>query len=181
MEERIILMGEIRPMERAALIIGVLCKDKNILTDDFTMTKGFGEPKTVSPVIPFEFTDYYTASMGKPLFRRFYIYPTGFDVESLPDVKIRTNEIEEEGARELDLGVDRPLNLDPGYLTLSKLILASTKDHAHRIYLRDGIFGEVTLHYHNKSYRSRPWTFPDYSSDGYTAYFNKLRVEIFKE
>jgi hypothetical protein len=137
--------------------------------------KEFGEPGCSSPVLLFDFTDYYAADMGSPLFRRFYLYPPPFDPARLADVKLRTNALEAEAARKLDLGVRRPLNLDPGYLTPSKVVLASTKDHAHRIYLRDGIYAEVTLHYQNKSYRSWPWTFPDYRSEPYIRFFNEAR------
>jgi hypothetical protein len=172
-------MGELRSVEPSCLLIGVLCKNPDVLTKYMERVNEFGAPLFTSPVIPFDYTDYYTPTMGTPLFRRFYLYPPTFARERLPDVKLRTNQLEQEAARALDLGVERPLNLDPGYLSPSKLVLASTKDHAHRIYLRDGIHAEVTLYYQNKSYRSRPWTFPDYASDAYIRLFNEIRKYVF--
>ncbi len=172
-------MGAVRPTESAAFLLGGLCRDPDVLTHYMGSIKGFSDPKITSPLLLFDFTDYYTPTMGAPLYRRFYLYTPGFDPARLPEIKLRTNALEAEAARSLDLGVERPLNLDPGYLTRSKLVLASTKDHAHRIYLRDGIFGEVTLHFSQKSYRSRPWTFPDYASEGYVQFFNEVRKRLF--
>lgn len=172
-------MGISRPPEEACLLVGVLCKEKTILNDFPETLNEFGPPFVSSPVIPFDFTDYYRTAMGRPLFRRFYLYPPGFPMETLADVKIRTNTLEGEAARFLDLGVSRPLNLDPGYLTLSKLVLASTKDNAHRLYLRDGIYAELTLTYRKKSYQPWPWTYPDYASKSYLEFFNRARQQLF--
>ena len=69
----------------------------------------------------------------------------------------------------------RPLNLDPGYITPAKLVLASTKDHAHRIYLRDGIFAEVTLVYRQRKWQPLEWTYPDYRRDDYQRFFTQCR------
>lgn len=173
-------MGTIRPMEQACLLIGVLCKDDDVLTSYMEGAKEFGAPALISPALPFHFTDYYTATMGAPLIRRFYLYGAGFDVESLADVKIRTNSLESEAAKTIDLGVERPLNLDPGYLTLSKLILASTKDNIHRIYHKKGLFVENTLFYRAKSYRPWPWTYPDYASQPYIDFLNRARNELLR-
>jgi hypothetical protein len=173
-------MGEIHPLEPMRLLIGVLCSGPKSLKDYMKTINDFGEPEIVSPVMPFDFTDYYAPTMGAGLNRCFYLYPPPFDPADLADIKLRTNALEQAAARTLDLNVERPVNLDPGYLTPSKLVLASTKDHAHRIYLRDGIYAEITLHYRNKSFRPWPWTFPDFRSDGYIAFFNKVRGELFR-
>lgn len=173
-------MGKIGRMETSCLIIGVLCNDDDTLVSYMEGLSEFGKPEIISPSIFFDFTDYYTSTMGAPLSRRFYLFPPGFDPETLPDIKIRTNELEEAAARDLDLGVERPINLDPGYMTLSKLILASTKDHAHRIYLRDGIFAEITLYYRAKTFQPGPYTFPDYASKTYINFLNNSRSHLLK-
>ena len=81
-----------------------------------------------------------------------------------------------EGAgRAAELPVARPLNLDPGYLTEAKLVLASTKDHAHRIYLSQGIYAEVTLSYRRGRWRHHDWTYPDYQRGDYQAFFDQCR------
>jgi len=67
------------------------------------------------------------------------------------------------------------VNVDPGYVSLGKLVLASTKDHAHRLYLDRGVYGEVMLTYQQGCFRPWPWTYPDYASDGYCAMFGEIR------
>jgi len=126
---------------------------------------------------PFQFseTDYYTATMGPDLLKQFVILETLTDPSELATIKRQTNAWEAEYAA-LDRHPEpRPLNLDPGYLTLAKLVLASTKDHAHRIYLRDGIFAEVTLNYRAKQWQPMEWTFPDYRRDDYHEFFGECR------
>ncbi len=94
---------------------------------------------------------------------------------NLSGVKCRTNEWEVEYAKQADHSEARPLNLDPGYLTLAKLLLASTKDHAHRIYLERGIYAEVTLNYRRRDWRSLDWTYPDYCREDYHEFFSRCR------
>jgi hypothetical protein len=96
------------------------------------------------------------------------------DPAGLADIKLRTNAIEER-YRDGRWGVERPINLDPGYLELGKLVLASTKNHFHRIFLRDGIYAEVTLYYRDKAFQPFEWTFPDYRSAGYQQFFLDAR------
>jgi hypothetical protein len=86
-----------------------------------------------------------------------------------------TNRWEEEYAAASDHAESRPLNLDPGYLTLGKLILASTKDFAHRIYLARGIYAEVTLQYKHRRWQHHEYTFPDYRRADYQQFFSECR------
>jgi len=168
-------MSPVSKPEKAALLVGIFSGDKEFLERCPPRFSEFGEFALKSPVRDFGFTNYYTHSMGSPLFRRFMLFQPGFPIHDLPQIKTRTIELEKELARLTSLSVERPLNIDPGYLTLSKLVLASTKDHTHRIYLRDGIFAEVTLYYRNNSFRSWPWTYPDYASEKYIGFFNRCR------
>jgi hypothetical protein len=126
---------------------------------------------------PFDFTetDYYTATMGVGLKKQFFAFETLIDSGELAGIKRQTNDWEAEYAllgRHIE---QRPLNLDPGYLTPAKLVLGSTKDHAHRIYLRDGIFAEVTLVYRQRSWQPLEWTYPDYRRDDYQRFFTHCR------
>ena len=75
--------------------------------------------------------------------------------------------------------VKRPANLDPGYIEQAKVVLASTKNFYHRIYLGGGIFGEVTMHFKNNTYQFFPWTYPDYKSKDYQDFFLRVR-QIFR-
>jgi hypothetical protein len=133
--------------------------------------KTWGPVALESPAFAFTQTDYYQPTMGPELRKIFWLFEDRCDPGSLPDVKILTNRWEEEYAAAAGLPEPRPLNLDPGYLTLAKLVLASTKDHSHRIYLRQGIYAEITLHYSQQRWQARPWTFADYRRDDYQQFF----------
>ena len=137
---------------------------------------------------PFEFdeTNYYQPTMGSGLKKVFWVFGDPFDPGELANLKRQANRWEEElasAARHGEVLDDagspitdvRPLNLDPGYLTTAKLVLASTKDHAHRIYLRDGIFAEITLFFRHGRWEHHEWTFPDYRRADYQQFFSRAR------
>ena len=125
---------------------------------------------------PFEtFTDYYATTMGETLPKRLWAFEKLINPDALPKIKCLTNDWEEEFKSLTDHSVERPLNIDPGYIDLGKLILASTKDHAHRIYMSGGIFAETTLMYTQKQWKPLPWTYPDYQSIGYQQFLTRCR------
>ena len=126
---------------------------------------------------PFAFTetDYYTPTMGVDLKKQFFASVQLVDPGIFAGVKRRTNAWETEYADLADHPEPRPLNLDPGYITLAKLLLASTKDHAHRIYLGDGVYAEVTLNYRHRGWQRLDWTYPDYCREDYHAFFTRCR------
>src|SRR4051812_42446419 len=134
----------------------------------------FGAALAVSSAFEFGETDYYAQEMGSGLLKQFWAFHA-IDPGRLAPVKRQTNEWEAEYAGLKAHPEPRPLNLDPGYLTLAKLVLASTKDHAHRIYLADGIFAEVTLYFKDRRWQHRDWTFPDYRRDDYQKFFIEAR------
>ncbi len=113
--------------------------------------------------------------MGSDLRKQFFALETLIDPARLPAIKRQTNTWEAAYAAEAGRAEPRPLNLDPGYLTLGKLVLASTKDHAHRIYLSDGIYAEITLYYKDKRWWHRDWTYPDYRREDYQHFFSGCR------
>jgi len=131
-----------------------------------------------SDAFDFTETDYYASSMGTGLKKTFFAFEPFIDPAALADLKRQSGEWEQQYAAASDHDVPRPLNLDPGYITEAKLVLASTKDHAHRIYLRDGIYAEVTLHYRNKAWQSWPWTYPDYQREDFQAFFTECREYV---
>jgi hypothetical protein len=129
---------------------------------------------------PFEFTetDYYQATMGRDLKKQFLACSRPFDPAELIDRKLQTNDWEAAYASMAKHMESRPLNLDPGYLTKAKLVLASTKDHSHRLYLGRGIYAEVTLYYKSGRWQHREWTYPDYRRADFQAFFTRLRDEL---
>ena len=116
--------------------------------------------------------------MGSPLRKVFFAFERSFDAGNLADVKLQTNQWEQQYAGLGGHAEPRPLNLDPGYLTLGKLVLASTKDHAHRIYLAQGIYAEVTLCYRHGRWQPHPWTFADYRREDYQQFFSQCREHL---
>jgi hypothetical protein len=124
-----------------------------------------------SELLQFDHTDYYTAEMGTGLVRQIATFAQLVTPAALPAIKVQTNDIERALAEE----GKRVVNIDPGYLSLAKLVLASTKDHAHRVYLDQGIYAEVTLSYQSGRFRPWAWTYPDYASDRYCSLFGEIR------
>lgn len=135
------------------------------------LEKRFGKADFETRGIPFTFTDHYTQEMGTGLTRRFCSFPRLIDPTTLADVKIWTNKIEQKLARDKR----RLVNIDPGYVDLAKLVLASTKNFRHRIPIGGGIYAEVTLYYQAKSFRSWELTYPDYRTPEYIRIFNAIR------
>jgi hypothetical protein len=124
----------------------------------------------------FEYTRYYEKEMGSSLSRVFLLFEPLFKREQLPEIKLKTNDIERSFSRE----GKRAVNIDPGYISLENVVLATTKGYAHRVYLKNGIYAELTLIYHNNTYRPVEWTYPDYGSAQIVAIFNGWR-NILKE
>ena len=167
-------MGKIRnynPLVK--LIIGFIYKDEAIfIKSKDQLKRKFGRIDFKSDPLDFNHTAYYEKEMGVGLKRRFISFAKPISIQDLYLIKLYTNRLE---GRFLNSGV-RQVNIDPGYLDLAKLVLASTKDYAHRIYLRKGIFAEVTLSYRNNSFTFNDWTYPDYRSQEYIDIFNKIRL-----
>jgi len=171
-------MAEIRKPQDVKLFVGALSADAHLFDRaKEKLCKVYGPVDIESPLIPFDFTKYYEKQMGPDLLRKFFAFEWLVDPAILPDVKLRTNRLEAELAAEAGAEVPRPINLDPGYVASAKVVLASAKDFSHRVYLRDGIYAEVTLHFEKGgTLGSWPWTFPDYkTSPEYHAFLLEVR------
>jgi hypothetical protein len=128
-----------------------------------------------SPEFSFHQTAYYEASMGKDLRKQFLGFEKLVPGDCLAKVKLHTNHLEAELAKTGGYTEPRPLNLDPGLLQLGKFMLATTKDQAHRIYLRDGIYAEVTLRFQDGAFEPWPWTYADYREQSIRDFLRTLR------
>ena len=135
----------------------------------------WGPVALASDRFSFTATDYYQPTMGSGLKKCFWAFERLIDPGVLAELKLQANTWEADYAQLKGHEEPRPLNLDPGYLTTAKLVLASTKDHAHRIYLSQGIFAEVTLYFKDHRWQHRDWTFPDYRQDEYQRFFDQCR------
>jgi hypothetical protein len=114
--------------------------------------------------------------MGGPLLRQILSFAGLIQPDSLSTVKRTTNQLEEELSRELEDAPARPVNLDPGYVTAAKVVLATTKDYSHRVYLGDGIYAEATLRWHRGAFVPWEWTYPDYRTEHYRHFFGRVRA-----
>ncbi|WP_413854167.1 DUF4416 family protein [Candidatus Ruminimicrobium bovinum] len=130
-----------------------------------------------SPAIDFTFTKYYNKEMGKNLKRQWIAFEKLVQPDMLADIKIETNNIEDSYAEDKN----RIVNIDPGYITPANVILASTKDFSHRIYLGKGIYGEVTTIYRKEGFTKLPWTYPDYLCPTATEFILEARKKILKK
>jgi len=137
-----------------------------------------GRADFVSPELPFHYTDYYEAEIGKNLFRRLLSFENLISPEALPGIKLYTNGIENELARQ---DGTRQVNIDPGYISLWHLILATCKAFAHRPYLRDGVYADLTLLYRGKTFTALDWTFPDYRSQEMITLLNGIRERYYRQ
>lgn len=166
-------MGEVKGHQLVKLIVGMIGNRLDLLElAKLRLIKRFGKVDCESDLMAFDKTHYYEREMGFDLKRKFYSFEKLIRPEELAQIKIFTNGLEREFLNESG---GRGVNLDPGYLASGKLVLASTKDYQHRIYLGHGIYGEVTLRFRRGSLCPWEWTYPDYRSTQYIEFFNHVR------
>ncbi|MFH1857217.1 MAG: DUF4416 family protein [Candidatus Omnitrophota bacterium] len=164
-------MAKARNPENVKLIIGLISKKEYLESVIGILKKKIGAIDFYSDVFNFTHTDYYFKEMGSPLCRQFISFKKLVSPVCLWKMKRFTNKLENKFLKE----GRRQINIDPGYLNFSKLVLASAKDFAHRIYLNKGIYAEITLIYQNEEYQKLEWTFPDYASETYRRLFKEVR------
>ena len=174
-------MGKIALPDAVKLFVALILSeniDYNLVVDK--LKDKFGEIELKNEIIPFKHTIYYQKEMGAGLRRSHLAFASCICPGDIAQIKVLTNELE------LLLSDNkeqrRCVNIDPGYLTFSKIVLATTKDFSHRIYLDKGIYAEVTLIYSKKmGWKTLPWTYPDYKEDHAINFFNNLRTIFHKE
>ncbi len=170
-------MGKITPFRKVKLFCGLLAgqtadAEKAIVL----LGEHFSSIDSRSPVMPFLSTDYYRGEMGEPLFRQFVSFQGLLAPEKLPEIKIVTNGLE----IKLAVAGKRTVNIDPGYISDANVIIATCKNHYHRVPLKRGIYAHLEYVLKNKQIHFLPWTYPDFQSDAYLDYFRKLFL-LFKE
>jgi len=167
-------MGKIELPPRALLFAGLLYNrrvDRDILFS--VLEKEFGSIILQSESFQFSETNYYYNEMGSDLCRVWVGFDSLIDQDRIVEVKLRSNELEHEL---FSTGGRRDANIDTGFITHGKVVLATTKNHQHRVYLRDGIYAEVTLRYRSKTFMPWEWTYPDYRRIEAIKFFNALRT-----
>jgi hypothetical protein len=171
-------MSKPKPAGEVKLIMSVFSADRDRLNESLEALSGhYGSADFISAFMPFDFTDYYRGEMGLPLVRRFVSFEGLVRPESLPDVKILTNGVEEK----FTLDGVRRVNVDPGYISPAHLILATGKGYAHRPYLRDGIYADLTLIYRAGAFHTLPWTYPDYAAEATRELMQRIRTKYISQ
>ncbi len=166
-------MSEPRQPQPAKLIASIITGEQELTEKACSRLTGhYGPIDHTSRRLPFTYTDYYAEEIGPELFRHFISFRDLIAPESLPGIKLFTNGLEAEFSRP---DSTRRINIDPGYITLHHLILATCKNFAHRPYLRDGVFADLTLLYKGDSFTSLAWTFPDYRAPELIGILNDMR------
>lgn len=170
-------MSQVYEPKPVKLIVAALyAREEILLAARDELMQAFGEIDFQSSRFPFDLTDYYAAEMGATLYRLFYSFAQLIPPQALASIKIETNRVEQMFVR----AGKRTVNLDPGYLDTDKFVLASGKYHGYKIYLREGVWADMTLHYAKGHFTPLPWSFPDFQNGRYEAVFLRIR-ELYKK
>ena len=154
------------------LIVGFLSAERILLDEVLRiLTETYGPVDWISSVAAFDYTEYYDKELGSNLLRRFAAFDRLISPESLSDIKLMTNAMEDRFSTD----GKRRVNIDPGYISEAHLILATGKGYTHRPYLRDGIYADLTLVYKDKAFHAMEWTYPDYASVAMLEDLKKIR------
>ena len=165
-------MGRVRipiPVKYFSAIL--FCQESNLIEIYQRLENQFGQIDLMSPVFDFSYTDYYFSEMGESLRKQFVSFEKLQSPDKLDSFKIQTNKIE----KMFYLGGKRCVNLDPGYVEKAKMVLASTKNYSHRIYLRNGIYADLQYRFRAGAYTFLEWTYPDYKDIIAMNFFRDIR------
>jgi hypothetical protein len=170
-------MGQISEFKKVKLFCGLIFSQTKVAEKAKTLLGEYFSPiDSQSALIPFAMTDYYQAEMGTPLFRQFVSFQEFLAPEKLPKIKIFTNKLE----KQLAGAGKRTINLDPGYMSDANVIIATSKNHYHRVPLNRGIYAHLEYVLKNKQISFLPWTYLDFQTESYLAFFRQLFV-LFKQ
>jgi len=168
-------MAEPKLFPQVKLVCGIIASQEPYFRRaEEELAELYGPVDKVSLLFNFNFTDYYQGQMGKSLKRKFLSFANLISPERLSEIKLQTNGLEEKIRKEFQAS-QRIVNLDPGYMTSSALVMATAKDFSHRIPLRDGIYAHLELLFSKKEVKVLSWTYPDYKTEGYQKFFLEIR------
>jgi uncharacterized protein DUF4416 len=171
-------MSQPKPPQPAKLVIGVFTNDKRLIgTIVSRLSELFGAIEVMSPMIPFDYTDYYKPEMGSGLVRRMIAFKPLIAQDTLSTIKLKTNIIENEFSSD----ARRNVNIDPGYLVRERFVLATGKNFTHRIYIGNNIYADLTLIFQKGGFRPLPWTYPDYMEKNMHAFLYRVRNKYIKD
>ena len=169
-------MGISRAPNSVKLFIALLANHEALFPQlDRELAGFFGAKDSSSEILPWTLTDYYQEEMGSGLLRRFVSFEPLVSPDKLADIKVMTQTLEARYQWVRGHRRGRRANIDPGYLNADKVVLATTKDASHRIYLHSGIYAEATLRFHSGSFQPFDHTYPDYRWAESLSFFSSVR------
>lgn len=167
--------------EKVKLFFGILYakKNKKILDKAIVLLKkNYGIFSSTSNEYNFsKITHYYDEELGRNLFKRIYLCEKLIDRERIVDIKIYTIKMEEQ----FSINGKRTINIDPGYFSINNIVLVTTKNFTHRIYLREGIYAELTLMFRKHDIHELEWSYPDFKSATVKAFFIEQRAKLLNQ
>jgi hypothetical protein len=174
-------MTQVKPFTPVKLICGMISSREDAFRmGEERLVECFGPIDLRSPLFPFAATDYYEKEMGPALKRGFLSFERLVPPDGLSAIKLQTNVLE--GEIRAALAADyRVVNLDPGILTSSALIMATAKNFAHRVPLSGGIYAHLELLFTKTGVKTLDWTYPDFRGEGYQNFFLDVRKIFMKQ
>jgi len=171
-------MGKTKEYIPEKLIIGILTIEKQLPELLIKrVVNNFGHIERIDGPFPFDYTKYYNEEMGENIQKYFLTFDHLVLPDCLAEIKELTNLIEKEWSS----GKKRSINLDPGILSETRFILATTKDRGHRVPLKNGIYAEVTLIYMHKEFQPLPWTYADFCDPQYRILLKEIRKSYLQQ
>ena len=165
-------MSHLTEPEDVKLICSIFSPEETMIRECIEhLEEIFGPADWVGPPMFFDRTKYYEREMGWPLHRRFVSFTRLISPERIVEAKLAADGLEQKYSRE----GKRRVNIDPGYISLERLVLATGKNYTHRVYLSKGVYADLTLLFQRGTFRSLEWTFPDYASSEMIGIFNEIR------
>jgi len=171
-------MSHPRDPDPVKLIVSLFSAEKPLVEQGIKeLGNVLGPVDWISEECFFDRTRYYEKEMGWPLHRRFLSFERLINPEDIVPAKLKTNRME----RHFSRGGKRRLNIDPGYISPERLVLATGKNYVHRIYLSKGIYADLTLIFSRGHFRPLQWTYKDYADPATRGYFEKVRERYMKQ
>ena len=175
-------MWDLKTPKPVKLLIGILAANQKCIEEAVeVLGREFGKIDFVSDVWDFDKTDYYKEQTGEQILRQFVSIEKLIEPGDLSKIKHKTNQLEQKLVNKLSVDVPRPVNFDPGIIEPSKLILATTKNYSHRIYIGEKMYAEVTLIFDKGVWKAFDYTYPDYRQQCYMDFFDKVRGRLLEQ
>jgi hypothetical protein len=173
-------MGKAELFEKEKLIMGIIFPSDELYEKIIEiLTEKFGEIDFMTEEFSFseEFSNYYDEEIGGEARRRILSFERLVDPSEQAEIKTYTNAVE----AEFSINGNRMINLDPGFLSHGRLMLATTKKTGFRIPLCDGIYTELTLYYARGAWQKLPWTYRDYQSERVQSFLTTVRKKYLEQ